>query len=60
MNMPRIFVTGSTAEPLLEEALQIRQNVLGPEHPYTTSNLNNLALLEFDIAFRHDAEGLAA
>jgi hypothetical protein len=37
------------AEPLLKEALQILQKVLGPEHPNTTTNLNNLALLEFDI-----------
>jgi hypothetical protein len=39
MNMPRIFVTGSTAEPLLEEALQIRQKVLGFEHLDTASSL---------------------
>jgi hypothetical protein len=45
MNMPRIFVTGSTAEPLLEEALQIRQKVLGFEHLDTASSLNNLAAL---------------
>ena len=31
------------AEPLYQQALQIRQNVLGPEHPDTATTLNNLA-----------------
>ena len=31
------------AEPLFQEALQIRQKVLGPEHPDTAQSLNNLA-----------------
>ena len=30
------------AEPLLQEALRIRQKVLGPEHPDTALSLNNL------------------
>src|SRR5271165_6468823 len=33
------------AEPLYQEALKIRQKVLGPEHPDTATSLNNLALL---------------
>ena len=33
------------AEPLFKEALQIRQKVLGPEHPDTAQSLNNLAEL---------------
>ena len=33
------------AEPLLQEALRIRQKVLGPEHPDTATSLNNLAAL---------------
>src|SRR5271157_2157900 len=33
------------AEPLLQEALRIRQKVLGSEHPDTAQSLNNLALL---------------
>jgi CHAT domain-containing protein/Tfp pilus assembly protein PilF len=33
------------AEPLLKEALRIRQKVLGPEHRDTATNLNNLGLL---------------
>ena len=33
------------AEPLYQEALRIRQKVLGPEHPLTANSLNNLALL---------------
>ncbi len=37
------------AEPLLEEALQIWQKILGPEHPDTAKSLDNLALLEFDL-----------
>ena len=31
------------AEPLLKEALEIRQKVLGREHPDTATSLNNLA-----------------
>ena len=33
------------AEPLYQEALRIRQKVLGPEHPDTATSLNNLASL---------------
>ena len=33
------------AEPLLKEALEIYQKVLGREHPLTALNLNNLAQL---------------
>jgi tetratricopeptide (TPR) repeat protein len=33
------------AEPLYQEALRIRQKVLGPEHPYTAQSLDNLAML---------------
>jgi tetratricopeptide (TPR) repeat protein len=33
------------AEPLGQEALRIRQKVLGPEHPDTALSLNNLAFL---------------
>ena len=31
------------AQPLIERALAIREKALGPEHPDTASNLNNLA-----------------
>ena len=33
------------AEPLYKEALEIRQKVLGREHPDTATSLNNLAEL---------------
>ena len=33
------------AERLYQEALEIRQKVLGPEHPDTATSLNNLAEL---------------
>ena len=33
------------AEPLLKEALEIRQKLLGREHPDTATSLNNLAVL---------------
>ncbi len=33
------------AEPLLQRALDIRERVLGPDHPHTGITLNNLALL---------------
>jgi tetratricopeptide (TPR) repeat protein len=35
----------AAARPLLERALEIRERVLGPDHPYTAASLNNLALL---------------
>jgi hypothetical protein len=33
------------AEPLLKEALEIYQKVLGPKHPHTATDFNNLAML---------------
>jgi hypothetical protein len=33
------------AEPLYQEALRIRQKVIGPENPSTALSLNNLAAL---------------
>ncbi|HVB22938.1 MAG TPA: tetratricopeptide repeat protein [Ktedonobacteraceae bacterium] len=33
------------AEPLYQRALQIREQVLGPQHPSTATSLNNLAAL---------------
>ena len=38
------------AEPLYKEVLQIWENALGPEHPYTAQSLNQLALLESILA----------
>jgi tetratricopeptide (TPR) repeat protein len=35
----------SEAAPLLRDALAIREKTLGPEHSYTATSLNNLALL---------------
>ena len=35
----------SQAEPLLRDALAIREKALGPEHPDTAQSLNNLAIL---------------
>ena len=46
------------AEPLFEQALQIRKQVLGPEHPDTASSLNNLALLNVRIGDYAKAEPL--
>ncbi|NJP06849.1 MAG: tetratricopeptide repeat protein [Chloroflexaceae bacterium] len=37
-----------TARPLLERALAISEQALGPNHPDTASALNNLALLLVD------------
>ena len=47
------------AEPLLQEALRICQKVLGPEHPSTAQNLENIALLEFDLGRIDEATALA-
>ena len=47
------------AEPLYQEALRIRQKVLGPEHPDTAQSLDNLALLEFDLGRIDEATALA-
>ena len=33
------------AKPLIERALEIREQVLGPEHPETAESLNNLGVL---------------
>ena len=33
------------AEPLYKRALTIREETLGPRHPYVASSLNNLASL---------------
>jgi hypothetical protein len=38
------------AEPLDQQALRIRQKVLGPEHPDTATSLNNLAALYHEMA----------
>ena len=35
----------AAAQPLLERALAIRENVLGPEHPDTAASVNNLGVL---------------
>src|SRR5260370_25348266 len=47
------------AEPLLKEALEIRQKVLGPEHRDTATSVNNLALLEFDLGQIQEGKRLA-
>ena len=47
------------AEPLFQEALRIRQKVLGPEHPDTATSLTNLALLEFNLNRIDEATALA-
>ena len=47
------------AKPLLQEALRIRQKVLGPEHPDTATGLDNVALLEFDLDRIDEATTLA-
>ena len=46
------------AEPLFQEALRIRQKVLGPEHPDTATSLNNLAVLYQDMGEYAKAEPL--
>jgi tetratricopeptide (TPR) repeat protein len=46
------------AEPLYQQALRIRQKVLGPEHPDTAGSLNNLALLYKDMGEYTKAEPL--
>jgi tetratricopeptide (TPR) repeat protein len=45
----------SGARPLKEQALAIREKVLGPEHPDTAETLNNLALLLLDEGNRETA-----
>jgi len=46
------------AEPFFQEALQIRQKVLGPEHPDTASGLNDLAGMYVDAGDYAKAEPL--
>ena len=46
------------AEPLYQEALRIRQKVLGAEHHDTAISLNNLALLYEDMGEYAKAEPL--
>jgi uncharacterized protein YjbI with pentapeptide repeats/DNA-binding NarL/FixJ family response regulator len=48
----------SEAEPLLLQALQIRQQQLGPEHPDTAMSLNNLAGLYRSQGRYSEAESL--
>ena len=47
------------AEPLLQQALQIRQKALGPEHPDTALALEDLAALKFDLGQVRQAKALA-
>src|SRR5260370_39848564 len=46
------------AEPLFTEALEIRQKVLGREHPNTAITLKNLAYLELDLGKIQEAKRL--
>ena len=46
------------AEPLFKEALEIRQKVLGREHPDTAASLNNLAKLYWAMGDYAKAEPL--
>jgi tetratricopeptide (TPR) repeat protein len=46
------------AEPLYQQALQIRQKVLRPEHPDTATSLNSLANLYLDMGDYARAEPL--
>ena len=46
------------AEPLYQQALRIRQKVLGPEHPDTATSLNDLAVLYQDMGEYAKAEPL--
>jgi tetratricopeptide (TPR) repeat protein len=48
----------SEAEPLYKRSLQIREKVLGPEHPDVAASLNNLALLYRDQGRYPEAEPL--
>lgn len=43
----RLYSAGqyAEAEPILKQALLIRERALGPEHPDTATSLNNLAML---------------
>ncbi|HEY0432133.1 MAG TPA: tetratricopeptide repeat protein, partial [Pyrinomonadaceae bacterium] len=46
------------AEPLLEQALELEQKILGPEHPDVALSMNNLAMLYFSQGRYDDAEPL--
>ena len=46
------------AEPLFQQALEIRRKVIGPEHPDTARSLNNLAELYQDMGEYAKAEPL--
>ncbi len=46
------------AEPLIQRALEIRERVLGPEHPDTAQSLNSLALLYWHQGKDEQAEPL--
>jgi tetratricopeptide (TPR) repeat protein len=46
------------AQPLYERSLEIREKVLGPEHPDTASSLNNLAGLLHDQGKYAEAQSL--
>jgi CHAT domain-containing protein/Tfp pilus assembly protein PilF len=47
------------ALPLLQEALEIRQRVLGPDHPECGKTLNNLAIVNMTLGKLNEAEGFA-
>ena len=55
----RVMGEYAKAEPLYQEALQILQKILGPEHPNTANGLENLAYLEFEVGRIDDATALA-
>ena len=46
------------AEPLYKRALEIRERVLGPDHPDTATSLNNLAILYDNQGRYEEAEPL--
>ncbi len=47
-----------SSEPLLQRALAICERVFGPEHPYTATNLDNLAGLYYTQGRYEQAEAL--
>jgi Tfp pilus assembly protein PilF len=46
------------AEPLLVQAVRIREQTLGPEHPDTATSLSNLAIFYADLHHFRQAEQL--
>merc|ERR1712079_117442 len=46
------------AEPLLQQALNGRENKLGPQHPDTLQSLNNLGMLLEELGKLEEAEPL--